>query len=191
MADTGPEAAQPTDDVLIQRVKAGEREAFDLLYARYFPRVYSYVARRISNRADTEETVQEVFLSVFSSLDSFRAEGSLAAWVLGVARFTVANRYKKRRHTTVPLEETQEAEALPVSALGSREATPLEHLEGTERIERLSAAARDDLSSEQRELFVMHHLRHTSIHDIAHTLRKSEDAVKSNLYRARKLLLAR
>lgn len=191
MADSGPQAAQPTDDVLIQRIQSGDREAFDLLYSRYFPRVYGYVARRISNRADAEETVQEVFLAVFSSLDSFRAEGSLTSWVLGVARLTVANRYKKRRHPTVSIDETLETEELPLSATVPREATPLEHLEREERIEQLSAAARDDLSSEQRELFVMHHLRHFSIHEIAHSLRKSEDAVKSNLYRARKLLLAR
>ena len=43
----------------------------------------------------------------------------------------------------------------------------------------------------QRRLFELHHLEHRSISDIAQDLRKSEDAVKSNLYRARKALLAR
>ena len=43
----------------------------------------------------------------------------------------------------------------------------------------------------QRTLFEMHHLENHPIGEIARRLRKSEDAVKSNLYRARKLLLAR
>ena len=88
MAETGPSAAQPTDDVLIERIQAGDETAFDLLYTRYFPRVFSFVARRIANRADVEETVQEIFLAVFSSLGSYRREASFASWVLGIARNT-------------------------------------------------------------------------------------------------------
>jgi len=191
MAETGPSAAQPTDDVLIERIQAGDETAFDLLYTRYFPRVFSFVARRIANRADVEETVQEIFLAVFSSLGSYRREASFASWVLGIARNTAANRFRKKRHPTVPLSETDETEAALASPMVQREPTPLEHLELEDRIERLSNAARVDLSSEQRRVFELHHLRHQPIQEIARTLRKSEDAVKSNLYRARKLLLAR
>jgi DNA-directed RNA polymerase specialized sigma24 family protein len=50
---------------------------------------------------------------------------------------------------------------------------------------------RERLSPEQRQLVELHHLQHHSIEDIARDLHKTEDAVKSNLYRARKLLLAR
>src|SRR5262249_12677465 len=57
------------DEDLIERVVAhGDRAAFDRLYERYFPRVFAFVARRIANRADVEETVQEVFIGVFSGL---------------------------------------------------------------------------------------------------------------------------
>jgi RNA polymerase sigma factor (sigma-70 family) len=77
------------------------------------------------------------------------------------------------------------------AALLRREPTPLEHYECGERLGRIESAAEHELSSEQRQLFELHHLRHRSIHDIAQQLRKTEDAVKSNLYRARKLLLAR
>ena len=78
------------DEELISRVNRGERGAFDLLYERYFPRVCGYVRKRIGNPADVDETVQEVFVNVFTSLESYRAEAPFAAWVLGVARRTVA-----------------------------------------------------------------------------------------------------
>ena len=55
---------------------------------------------------------------------------------------------------------------------------------------RLDDAARNQLTPEQRQLFELHHLRHRPIQEIARTLRQSEDAVKSHLYRARRLLLA-
>ena len=71
-----------------------------------------------------------------------------------------------------------------------RSATPLEDYECTERIDQLNATAHQALSAEQILLFEMHHIQHKTIQQIAQELRKSEDAVKSNLYRARKLLLA-
>src|SRR5262245_15884763 len=180
------------DEELIERVVIrGDRAAFDRLYERYFPRVFAFVARRIANRADVEETVQEVFLGVFSGLGSFRAEGAFAAWVLGVARRTVAGRFKKRRHTTVPLDDFAEADSLDRGAPDlRREATPLEHFECGERLARLQQAADRELSAEQRRLFELHHLEHLPIHEIAARIEKSEDSVKSNLYRARRLLLA-
>jgi RNA polymerase sigma-70 factor (ECF subfamily) len=181
------------DEDLIERVVArGERAAFERLYERYFPRVYAFVARRIGNRADVEETVQEVFIGVFTGLGSFRAEGAFAAWVLGVARRTVAGRFKKRRHATVPLDELSEAESLDYSSpVLRREATPLEHYECGERLARLQSVASRELNAEQRRLFELHHLEHVPIHELAALVEKSADSVKSNLYRARRLLLAR
>jgi RNA polymerase sigma-70 factor (ECF subfamily) len=180
------------DEELIERASRGERAAFEALYERYFPRVYAFVARRIDNRADAEDTVQEVFFGVFSGLASFRGEGPFAAWVLGIARRTVAGRFKKRQHATVPLEDAVEAQTLELLVPTiRREPTPLEHYECEERLARLEAAVASALSEEQRNLFALHHLEHLPIHEIAVRLAKSEDAVKSNLYRARRLLLSR
>jgi RNA polymerase sigma-70 factor (ECF subfamily) len=178
-----------SDAELIERINNGDRTSFAILYERYFRRVYGFVAGRLSDRADTEETVQEVFINIFSSLESFRFEAPFAAWVLGVARRTVANRFKKKYHPTIPFEPEDEPDILAGSI--QREPTPLEHYECWERINRLQAAAAHELSAVQLRLFVMHHLRHQSIREIARMTNKSEDAVKSNLYRTRKLLLAR
>ena len=182
--------AEP-DEALIARVVEGDQEAFECLYERYLPRVYGYVRKRLRIRADVEEAVQDVFFAVFSSLASFRGEAPFAAWLLGIARRTVANRFKKKQHPTVPLDaEEPECVDLLVPML-HRAATPHEQYECQERIEQIESAARDELSAEQRKLFELHHLQHCTISDIASRLSKSEDAVKSNLYRARRVLLAR
>jgi RNA polymerase sigma-70 factor (ECF subfamily) len=180
------------DEVLVQEILDGRPEAFDLLYKRYIKRIYSFVDKRLHNRADTEETVQEVFIAVFYALESFRGEAAFAAWVLGIARRTVANRFKRKRHPTIPLELDDEPSLvdLLIPAI-TRGATPLEDYEARERVERLEAAATEALSAEQRKLFELHHLEHRSISEIANRLHKSEDSVKSNLYRARKVLLSR
>jgi len=179
-----------SDEELIERICGGERAAFEALYERYLPRVYAFVARRLGNRADVEETVQEVFFGVFSSLGSFRGEGAFPAWVLGVARRTVAGRFKKKRHATIPLDEAGESETLDLAPIVQREPTPLEHYECGERLARIEAAS-EELSAEQRRLFALHHLEHLPIQEIAARLAKSQDSVKSNLYRARRVLLSR
>jgi RNA polymerase sigma-70 factor (ECF subfamily) len=178
-----------SDEQLILQIRSGKRDAFDLLYERYVGRVYRFVENRLNNRADVEETTQEVFVNVFSSLATFRAEAPFAAWVLGVARYTIAGRFKKKQHPMVPLETDDEGELDSAGAV--HETTPLDYYELAERITQLEDAAQNELSPEQRELFQLHHLEHRSIAEVAAILDKSEDAVKSNLYRVRKVLLAR
>ena len=142
------------DAALVEQCRQGDVSAYGRLVAIYQDRVFNTCWRICGNRADAEETTQEVFINVFTSLGSFRAEAPFAAWVLGIARRTVANRFKKKHHPTVPLDTTDEPD--PTELSGStlqRRATPLEVYEYNERLEQLESAA--------------------------------------NLYRARKLLLAR
>jgi len=183
----GPGRDVDPDGALVRGVIEGDEAAFRGLYDRYFPRVYDFVQRRLRNQADTEETVQEVFISLLSSIESYRGEAPFAAWVFGVTRRTVASRFKRKQHPTVSLgnEDSQEAPSL------NRPPDPHEAYEVRERLERMAEIAMEELTADQRDLFRLHHLEHHSIQDIARMLDKSEDAVKSNLYRTRKRLLAR
>ena len=176
-----------TDDELIAALRGGDRQAFDEIYDRYFKRVYRFTAKRLSNRADAEETTQEVFINVLSAIDSYRGEAPFSAWVFGVTRRTIAGRFKRKRHTVVPLVD-QEPE--PNAAGGPTQGpSPLEVVEYQQRLAQLEDTLQRRLSPEQRLLFRLHHLEDQPISQIAEALEKSEDAVKSHLYRARRLLL--
>jgi RNA polymerase sigma-70 factor (ECF subfamily) len=180
------------DDDLVAAILDGDEGAFETLYERYFSRIYRFVDRRMRNRADTEEVTQEVFVNLFLSLSGFRHEAPFVAWVFGVTRRTIAARFKKKRHETVTLSEddAEQARRLSVAAV-QREPDPHEVYECNERIGRMQDAARSSLSDEQQRLFLLHHIQNHSIQEIARRVAKSEDAVKSHLYRARKVLLAR
>jgi RNA polymerase sigma-70 factor (ECF subfamily) len=180
-----------TDQELVDRLRKGEREAFETLYERYLPRLYQYVDRRLRNRADTEETVQEVFFSVFNSIDSFRGEAPFGAWVFGLTRRTIAARFKKKRHVTVPIGDDDHESMGLLHTTVRRGSDPLQAYEAREWVSRMDVAFHSELSAEQRTLFDMHHLQNHPIQEIARMLHKSENAIKSNLYRARKVLLAR
>jgi RNA polymerase sigma-70 factor (ECF subfamily) len=193
----------PTDQELIDRIrKAGSagtneaeaeigEQAFQLLYERYFKRIYHFVDKRLNIRADVEETTQEVFINVFSSIDSYRGEAPFPAWVFGITRRVIAGRFKRKRHTMVPLGNEEPEQVSSVLTTISATPSPLESYECNERMEQLATTLEERLSPEQRLLFRLHHLEERPISEIAHVLQKSEDAIKSNLYRTRKLLLAR
>jgi len=176
------------DELLVERVRAGDQRAFEDLYDRYFARVHHFVARRLRNRADADETVQEVFVNVFASIDSYRGEAPFGAWLFGLTRRTVASRFKKRTPCLVSIGDDDVDSSFQAT---TREPDPLELYEFSERLARLQAAVISELTDEQRQLFELHHLENRSIQEIAGLLQKSEDAVKSHLYRARKVLLAR
>jgi RNA polymerase sigma-70 factor (ECF subfamily) len=176
------------DELLVDRVRGGDERAFEDLYGRYFARVHHFVARRLRNRADADETVQEVFVNVFASIDSYRGEAPFGAWLFGLTRRTVAGRFKKRMPALVSIGDDDVDGSFQAS---TREPDPLEFYEFSERLARLQNAVTSELSDEQRQLFELHHLENRSIQEIAVLLHKSEDAVKSHLYRARKVLLAR
>jgi len=184
-------AADVTDAELVDRLRKGESSAFEALYERYFKRIYHFVDRRLSIRADAEETTQEVFLCVFSSIDSYRGDAPLAAWIFGITRRVIAARFKKKRHITVPLPDGDPEQLSPLVGQLSSEPSPLESYEYQERLLQMSDSLENRLSAEQRRLFELHHIQELPISEIALSLDKSENAIKSNLYRARKLLLAR
>lgn len=188
----GPDAreAAPSDELLVERVRSGDEPAFRVLYDRYFRRVYNFLDRRLPTRADAEETTQEVFVALFASIRSFRGEAPFAAWVFGITRRTLAARFKRKHHPTVPLPDP-EAEAGGEWTSRDLGGDPLAAYECQERLHELDQVMQRELSREQRDLVWMHHLQSRTIQDIAAVLGKTEDAIKSNLYRARKLLLTR
>ncbi|HEU4427190.1 MAG TPA: RNA polymerase sigma factor [Myxococcota bacterium] len=181
-----------SDEQLVEHVKAGDREAFETLYRRFFPRIYRFVQKRMGNRSDVEETVQEIFIATFSSLGAFRGEAPFGAWVYGLARRTIANRFKRKRAETVPWSETDIALSDAASTVhdDANGADPHATYERNERLAQLESAARQ-LSPSQWEYFRLHHLEDVPIEEIARDAHVSRDAIKSHLYRARKLLLAR
>jgi RNA polymerase sigma-70 factor (ECF subfamily) len=193
MAETASAArALVTDEELVERVRNGDREAFEALYRKFFPRIYRFVQRRMGNRSDVEETVQEIFFAAFSSLGAYRGEAPFGAWVYGLARRTTANRFKRKRAETVPWNDTDVVLADAASAVRDDANAPNPHAayECNERLARIESAAQQ-LSPSQWEYFRLHHLEDVPIEDIARRGGLSRDAVKSHLYRARKLLLTR
>lgn len=188
VSDIGDVAAL-TDEELVLLISEGDHQAFSSLYERYFKRIYQFVSRRMNNPADVDETVQEVFINVFSSVNSYRREATFGAWIFGITRRTIASRFKKKRHPTVSLEAEGSDAASSDPSAASVSPTAIETIEYKQRVKIIERLVKNRLTPEQQVLFELHHLQDRSIQEIAAALDRSENAIKSNLYRARKILL--
>src|SRR5260370_3183865 len=84
----------------LDRARRGEPEALSALYRQLLPGVFGYIAARVPERATAEDLTSDVFLQMVESISRLRAtnEASVAAWILQIARVTVAGYYRKRAH---------------------------------------------------------------------------------------------
>lgn len=174
------------DQELVDAIRRADQGAFEELYERYFQRVYSYVYLRLRNRADAEEVVQEVFTSVFRSIDAYGGRSSVLAWIYGIAKNTVNNHIRRSRAHEQRIERAEPE--LVRSSWSLDSCSPEEHLS----LRRSEEAIREKLESVadwHAEVFYLRHGENLSIGEIADRVSRSSDAVRSSLYRMKKMLL--
>jgi RNA polymerase sigma-70 factor (ECF subfamily) len=179
-------APQTSDRELVARIREADEAAFNELYERYFQKVYSYVYLRQRNRADAEEVVQEVFTAVFRSIEAYRGKSSLLAWIYGIAKNTVNNHIRRSKAHEQRIERA-EADLLR-SSYSLDTCTPEEHLS----LRRSEEAIRERLATMadwHSEVFVLRHVENLSIGEIAYRVSRSSDAVRSSLYRMKRMLM--
>lgn len=73
------------DGTLLQRVRAGDREALEALLIRHQPWVFNLALRMLFHHADAEDATQEILLKVVTSLPSFRGDSKLSTWLYRIA----------------------------------------------------------------------------------------------------------
>jgi len=165
-------------------VEAAQRDpvCFADLYESYFELVYVYVARRVRNRAETEDLTAEVFRKALANLPRFKWTGApFAAWLFRIASNMIADR-AKRAAREGSAEPSLTVGLVPRGQSGATQAQQAE-LEDCERRAQLFHLV-DELAEDQRRVVVMRFAEEKSIGEIAGELRRSEGAVKQLQFRA-------
>ena len=175
-----------TDQELVAAIRAGNEPAFSILYDRYFQRVYNFSYARLRNRADAEEATQDTFTAVFRSISAYRGTASLLSWIYGIARNTVNNQIRKARAHELRVERAQAEVGTP--ALGVDDYSPEERL-GFQRCANVIEDTLTSVTPWQAEVFVLRHFENLPIQEIADRMSRSNDAVRSSLYRVKRLVV--
>jgi RNA polymerase sigma-70 factor (ECF subfamily) len=174
----GPSAV-PTDQELVDGIRAADEADFNRLYGRYFQRVYAYAYQRLRNRADAEEVAQETFTAVFRSIDAYRGQS------YGIAKNTVNNHLRRAKAHEQRMER---AEFALQSTAGLSSYTPEEQL-NLRRCEDAISRRLSDVADWHAEVFVLRHVEDLPIGEIARRVSRSNDAVRSSLYRIKRMLV--
>jgi RNA polymerase sigma-70 factor (ECF subfamily) len=93
---------------LVRRLQAGDSTAFETLFQHYSTRVYRQALALLDNVAEAEEVVQDVFLTLYTKIGTFRGEAGLATWLYRLTANASLSRLRRRgRRREVSLQECQ------------------------------------------------------------------------------------
>lgn len=150
-----------------------DRARFADVYERYFELVYAYVARRVHDRAATEDLTSEVFRKALANISRFKWTGApFGAWLLRIASNLIADRAKRDARV-------QTEDSVPRDPRESQQ-VQLEDAERRAFVIRIV----DQLPDDQRRVVRMRFAEEKSINEIASELGRSEGAVKQLQFRA-------
>jgi RNA polymerase sigma-70 factor (ECF subfamily) len=152
-------------------------QAFGELVTRYQTSVFNVCYRILHERGDAEDMSQETFLRAHARVHSFDVERPFGPWIRRVAANVCLNHLESQK-VTVELDEDRDAD---------ESQSPQGRVEVHERSEQIRAALAS-LPSSYRAVIELRHYQELSYDEIASELKIPLSDVKSNLFRARKLL---
>ena len=177
---------ESSDAAVMLRVAAGDEASFNYLVGKYHRAMNSFLYRMVHNQAVAEELAQEVFLRVYRSRESYRAEAKFTTWLYRIATNLAVNHARDTRHErsaqNVYLDAPDEESGTTPDVADD---TPSAE-QGLLRNERMAAIRGHvmALPERQRMAVLMHKYQGMDYRQIGEVLKLSESATKSLLFRA-------
>jgi RNA polymerase sigma-70 factor (ECF subfamily) len=175
--------------LLIARLRERDEQAFSEIFKRFGDKVFSLVYRMLGNRHEAEDVTQEVFVTVFKTIDGFRGEAKFSTWLLRIAANQSKNRikYLARR----PTEGGELDEGAPARAVAAGGPAMPAQIEGPDQLleaaemESIMQTAIGKLDEEHRLLVILRDVEELSYQEIGEITGLPEGTIKSRLHRAR------
>ena len=165
---TVPADAVKREAILVERVCAGEREAFDELYKIYAPMVHGITLARVP-RDEVPDLVQEVFIAAYKNLNTLRDPNAIGAWLAMIARNRATEFYRRHKPTEELSEDLSRADNSQTEA------------------NEILAAIRS-LPDSYRETLILRLVEGMTGNEIAERAGLTPESVRVNLHRGMKLL---
>lgn len=175
--------------LLIRKLRQRDEKAFREIVELYRDRVYNLTFRMMGNAEDAEDVAQEVFISVFKNIDSFRGDAKFSTWLYRVAANHCKNRikYLARRHDRQKdeFDETINREQASGALTGPNPSPRPDARLETMELEKVMRAAIQELDENHRLLVVLRDIEELSYEEICAITELPQGTVKSRLHRAR------
>lgn len=159
-------------ETLLQRVAAGDRSAFRVLYAAASPRLFAICVKLLRDRARAEEVLQEAFTRIWERARSYDADkGAAIAWMTVVTRRIALNELRRRDNT----HDSLDGDDAPDVADDAPEADPLAKSRLIDCLDRLG--------SERRRWVLLAYIHGYSHEELARRFERPLGTMKSALFR--------
>lgn len=180
------------DLALVERVRRGDRHAFDLLVIKYQRKIMRLLSRMIHDPADVEDVAQEAFVKAYRALAQFRGDSAFYTWLYRIAINTARNWQAAsfRRPVTVSVLENDEGETFDQIDSLSDSSTP-ESVMASRQIAQTVNEAIEALPEDLKTAIVLREIEGMSYEDIASTMQCPIGTVRSRIFRAREAIAAR
>jgi len=180
------------DLLLVERVQAGDQQAFGLLVEKYQRRLLRLVQRMVRDAAEAEDVTQEAFVKAYRALPNFRGESAFYTWLYRIGVNTaktwlVAN---SRRMLTVSEITDADSEGIEDSVLLRDEETP-DRVLMSRQIGATVNAAMEALPPDLRTALSLREIDGLSYEEIAQVMDCPIGTVRSRIFRAREAVAAR
>jgi RNA polymerase sigma-70 factor (ECF subfamily) len=177
-----------TDEELVLEAQAGDSPAFDELVRRYTNVVYRILYKILRHEEDTQDALQDTFVSAYRALPRFRQDARFSTWIYRIATNAALMKARARRNNLVSLDHPNEdGDARTAWELPDWSATPDQEILSVETRQVMEEAIQA-LPAEQRAAFVLHDVQNLSSAETAEAMGITVSAVNSRLHRARVFL---
>lgn len=177
------------DQALVERVQAGDKQAFGLLVAKYQRKLMRLVSRLVRDPAEAEDVAQEAFIKAYRALPGFRGESAFYTWLYRIGVNTAKNwliAHGRRAPTATEIDST-EAEGFAESDLLRDVDTP-ERMLMSKQIADTVNAAMARLPEELRTAITLREIEGLSYEEIAQVMDCPIGTVRSRIFRAREAI---
>ena len=172
------------EQVWLEQARRGDKNAFGQLIEAYQGPVYNLAYRMLGNSGEAEEAAQEAFIRAYTRLDSYDPAHKFSTWLLSITSNYCIDQIRKRRAILLSIDEPLP----PHPALHSDNNKGPEAEYMAQEREQMVQSLMSALPEEYRQAVVLRYWYDMSYEEIAEVQETSVSAVKSRLFRARRIL---
>ena len=180
------------DQLLVERVQSGDKQAFNVLVSKYQCRLMRLVSRLVHDQAEAEDVVQESFIKAYRALRHFRGDSAFYTWLYRIGLNAAKNFLiiQGRRVPTLTENDVEQAEAFD-DGEHLRDINTPESMLASKQIAETVNVAIDMLPIELRTAIVLREIEGLSYEEISEIMACPIGTVRSRIFRARESIAAK
>src|SRR3989304_6139221 len=174
-----------SDNILIDKVKNGDKEAFSKLVRRYQDKIFNAAYRLSGNWHNASDVVQKTFILAYQNIVGFKGESTFSTWLFRIA-FNQGISFKREQasHRVISFYSDSDEDSMNINEPASSDNSPTESMEMNEK-QKIIRNGISELNEDDRKVIILKDIEGNSYKEIAEILGINVVTVRTRLHRAR------